>query len=124
MSHLPEYAFGLPSSSWVTWFDLAYHTGRATDIQGRPIGQEFRGCTFAGIPYDEDDPPCYESEASYLDRLDLLTANERRRLPADAFEPEVITGDECWDEDALEQHRRREARSRAAVHADDDPSAS
>ena len=47
-----------------------------------------------GVPYladvDPNDPPIFESEASYLDRHGLLTAAERRRLrPAD-FEPVAI----------------------------------
>jgi hypothetical protein len=37
------------------------------------------------------DPPRFESEATYLDRNGLLKADERRRLPADAFDPEPIT---------------------------------
>jgi hypothetical protein len=43
-----------------------------------------------GIATDPDDPPVYESEAAFLERLGLLTDEERRRLPADAFEPEVL----------------------------------
>jgi len=37
---------------------------------------------------DLNDPAAFESEAAYLERHGLLTAAERRRLPADAFEPE------------------------------------
>lgn len=36
---------------------------------------------------DQSDPPIYESEASYLQRLGLLLPGERRRLVADDFEP-------------------------------------
>jgi hypothetical protein len=37
---------------------------------------------------DVDDPPVFESQASYLLRLGLLDASERRRLTAADFAPE------------------------------------
>lgn len=37
------------------------------------------------------DPPRFESEATYLERLGLLGKDERRRLPADAFDSEPVT---------------------------------
>lgn len=40
---------------------------------------------------DPNDPPMFESEAAYLERLGLLTDAERRRLPADAFVPEPLS---------------------------------
>jgi hypothetical protein len=36
---------------------------------------------------DPADPPMFESEAAYLDRLGLLTDGERDCLPPDAFKP-------------------------------------
>lgn len=42
------------------------------------------------VPFDPEDPPRYESEASYLDRHRLLSAAERKALPADAFELETV----------------------------------
>jgi hypothetical protein len=44
----------------------------------------------------EDDPPVFESQASYLKRTGLLTASEQKSLPAIAFEPEVMA-DLCND---------------------------
>jgi hypothetical protein len=45
----------------------------------------------AGLtPFDPEDPPRFESEASYLDRHGLLSVAERKALPADAFEPEKV----------------------------------
>jgi hypothetical protein len=35
-------------------------------------------------------PPLYESEPAYLDRLGLLSADERKRLEPDDFTPESI----------------------------------
>jgi hypothetical protein len=47
--------------------------------------------------YDPADPPRYESQASFLRRLDLFPPGEEQRLPADAFDDEVI-GPEDDDE--------------------------
>jgi hypothetical protein len=49
------------------------------------------GEQFAGIPFDADDPPVYESQASYLDRHKLLTPAERRRLRAQDFKPVKVS---------------------------------
>jgi hypothetical protein len=43
-----------------------------------------------GTPLSADDPPRYESEASYLLRLDLLEPGELKRIPRIEFQPEVI----------------------------------
>lgn len=40
---------------------------------------------------DPSDPPRYESQAAYLDRLGLLSADERRRLDATAYEDERVS---------------------------------
>ena len=42
------------------------------------------------VAFDENDPPRYESQASFLRRHGLLTAAERRTLPPGSFEPEVV----------------------------------
>jgi hypothetical protein len=90
-----EYWFGLPSR-FVTRWDCAYYSGQARNVRGELIGQEFAGRSFAGQAIDPDDPPTYESEATYLERLGLLRAGERARLTPQDFEPEVIPaeGDE------------------------------
>jgi hypothetical protein len=97
LAHAPEYDHGLPTQ-WVTVWDVEYYTGRAVDVHGKAIGQEFRGRRFAGQAIDPDDPPRYESEAAYLDRHGLLSAEERAELSADAFEPEVIAAEDEDDE--------------------------
>jgi hypothetical protein len=48
-----------------------------------PVGAEL-------TPFDPADPPRFESQAAYLDRHKLLSAAERKALPPDALEPEVI----------------------------------
>jgi hypothetical protein len=47
--------------------------------------------------FDSNDPPRFESEASYLDRHGLLLPGERRRLKREDFEPEVLPP-EFWPE--------------------------
>ena len=42
------------------------------------------------VPLDPEDPPRYESQAAYLKRRKLFSPGEEKRLPADAFEPEVV----------------------------------
>jgi hypothetical protein len=50
------------------------------------------GARFAGgpPPVDPDDPPTFEAEAEYLQRLGLLLPGEAERLDAADFEPEPI----------------------------------
>lgn len=48
-----------------------------------------------GIPtcwheLDPDDPPTFESEAAYLERLGLFLPGERARLTKHDFEPEIV----------------------------------
>lgn len=42
-------------------------------------------------PIDPADPPTFESQAAYLDRLGLLVEGERERLTKRDFSPEIIT---------------------------------
>lgn len=41
------------------------------------------------IPFDPNDPPRFESQATYLARLNLLLPGERKGLAAEDFEPEA-----------------------------------
>jgi hypothetical protein len=49
-----------------------------------------RGVPQSWLDYDADDPPVYESEATYLERHGLLLLRERRRLRDEDFEPERV----------------------------------
>jgi hypothetical protein len=42
------------------------------------------------LPFDADNPPAFEAQAAYLDRLGLLVAGERRRIPRREFEPCIV----------------------------------
>ena len=43
------------------------------------------------VEVDEEDPPLFEAQASYLERLGLLLPGERRRLAKSDFEPELYS---------------------------------
>jgi hypothetical protein len=44
----------------------------------------------SGVAIDPDNPPIYESQASYLERHGLFLPGERRRLKPADFEPERV----------------------------------
>jgi hypothetical protein len=85
----PVFDSGIPAY-WVTAWQVAYYTGRTRDVHGEPIGVEYRGSRFRGQAIDPQDPPRYESQASYLKRHRLLGAEERACLTAAAFQPEPV----------------------------------
>jgi hypothetical protein len=93
LAYAPDFRFGIPAD-WAQPWAVAYYNGRARDIHGRPIGTEFHEGHFRGQAIDPDDPPRFESEAAYLDRLGLLGADEHLALTADVFEPERINEEE------------------------------
>jgi hypothetical protein len=86
LAHGPSFHYGLPAV-WITPADVALYTGTARDIHGKLIGIRPPGTKFAGVAIDPNDPPLFESEASYLDRLGLFLPGERKRLTSDDFEP-------------------------------------
>ncbi len=71
---VPHFDCAVPDQ-FVTAEDVKWH---------REEGEEF-----AGVPFDPKNPPAYESQATYLDRLNLLTPAERRLRKKD-FEPETV----------------------------------
>lgn len=99
LNYIPELAFGVPVQ-FVTAWDVSYYNGRSRDIHGQRIGTEYREGHFPFQAFEPADPPSYESEASYLDRHQLLSPGERRRLSAEAFEPErIVEADDDSDDD-------------------------
>ncbi len=70
--------FGVPKNvlNWINERDVSIYLR-----QGRIVGKAF----------DENDPPTFESEATFLRRLGLFLKGEEKRIPAAAFEPEAIT---------------------------------
>ena len=77
LAYVPSYTLGIPNS-WVTPWQVAYYNGRARDAHNQPIGEP--GREFNGVAIDEEDPPVYESQATYLKRLGLLVPGEERRV--------------------------------------------
>jgi hypothetical protein len=71
----PDFNCGIPDQ-FVTVEDVEWHRAEGED--------------FSGTPIDPNDPPAYESQATYLDRHDLLIPAERRRLRKKDFEPEIV----------------------------------
>jgi hypothetical protein len=90
----PHFSFGLPTA-WVSAFQESYYNGRARDIHGERIGTEYHDGHFAGLAPRPADLPRFESEPTYLERHGLLTPDERRLVPAEAFEPEAIAAPEA-----------------------------
>jgi hypothetical protein len=77
--------FGL-ETDWVTPSMASFYRRHARDFG-----------PFDKVPIDSNDPPRFESESAFLDRYNLLTADERQRLPEDAFEPVAILYDDDPD---------------------------
>ena len=93
LNYVPSYAFGIPDS-WVLQWDVDYYNGRSIDIHGKPIGENYKEGDFSGLAIDPEDAPQYESQAAYLQRLDLLRAGELERLSPADFEPETIAAED------------------------------
>jgi hypothetical protein len=89
LAYVPSFPCGIPDS-WVDQWSTDYYNGRAVDIHGDSIGQDHKEGDFSGVPIDPSDPPRFESQASYLRRHGLFMPGEEKRLPKDAFEPEII----------------------------------
>lgn len=86
---VPDLHLGLPVR-WVSAWQSDHYNGRARDVHGDIIPTKYHEGHFPGVPIDPRDPPRFESQASYLDRHDLLFPGEAERLTAEDFHPEVI----------------------------------
>ena len=68
---------------------MDFYNGRARDIHGKLIDSGYKEGDFLGVALDPDDPPRFESQASYLKRHGLLTKAEEKQLTDKDFEPYV-----------------------------------
>jgi hypothetical protein len=100
LAYKKHYAFGIPTL-WLDQWSVDYYNGRGKDVHGNPLSydshweRDYKEGHFPYEAYDPDDPPVFESEASYLKRLGLLVPGEEKRIPASAWESELVTeGDE------------------------------
>ena len=69
LAYVPRYRLGIP----VDWMD-------------RWAAEYYE----KGIAFDPSEPPRFEAQATYLQRLGLLLPGERRRLTPADFEPERL----------------------------------
>lgn len=76
-------------TDWTSAEQVELYTGCLRHVDGHLL-TEFAVPGFDKVAVDPRDPPRHESQAAYLSRLGLLTAKERRRIPAAAFEPDVL----------------------------------
>jgi hypothetical protein len=85
---------GIPDR-WLSPVDVALYSGRAVDVHGKAF-RELKG-RFPHKAIDPNDPPQFESEATYLERHGLLTEAEVDTLKRkDLRDPEfaVLVSDE------------------------------
>jgi len=99
LAYVESYTLGIPSH-FVSKFDEEYYNGRALDIHGNKITDEYEDGDFKGRGVDPNDPPVYESQAAYLKRHGLLTPEEAKKLKPADFEPEIV---EVVEEDHSEE---------------------
>lgn len=92
LAYVPLFDYGLPVI-WITPWQVRYYSGTAVDVHGNPIGSRNPNKNFKGVAIDPDDPPIFESQATYLKRHRLFLAGEERRLKKSDFEPEAIQPD-------------------------------
>lgn len=94
-----ECFLGIPSA-WVSVFDEAYYNGKAKNIHGKIISSPFKEGDFKRTVVDPKDPPTFESQAKYLDRLDFLTPAEKIYLKnhPELMESEKIEFEEDEDD--------------------------
>lgn len=87
---------GIPTK-WVSNRDIEVYNGRFRDIHGNIIPSSFKEGDLKGIVIDPANPPIYESEASYLARLGLLSAAEKAYLREhpELLEPEKVNLEEA-----------------------------
>lgn len=85
----PDFEKGIPMW-WVQPWDADYYNGRAIDVRGNKIGNQYHEGDFAGLPIDNKNPPRFESQASFLKRHDLLLPEESVQLTAKDFLPETV----------------------------------
>jgi hypothetical protein len=90
LSYKPTYSFGLPWI-WIEQWQVMYYSGLAVDINGAQIGYLYPR-EFKGVAIDPNDPPRFESQASYLKRHGLFLAGEERRLRKADWDAEAVQG--------------------------------
>lgn len=93
--------------AYVATFHCGIPTGWASQAlltKGWPIGNNAGQIVWAPLsgvdadPFDPNDPPLFEAQATYLQRKGLLSEAERRRLSPADYEPEAAVLEDCFAE--------------------------
>lgn len=77
LAYVPAFEFGVPKS-WVGSRIVDLYNGRNKNTHGNAMCSKYIEGYFKALPVNPDDPPIYETEASYLKRQGLLTEEERQ----------------------------------------------
>lgn len=85
----PCFEFGIPMR-WVDAWQIDYYNGRALDVHGSPIGENYSEGDLIAEYFGANDPPRYESQATYLKRHGLLMPGEASRIKKAQFLPESL----------------------------------
>ena len=85
----PSFSCGIPNI-WVSEFDVEYYGGTLRHVVTGQLVNPNPARKFKGVAIDPNNPPTYESEASYLDRHGLFLPGEKKRLKKADFEPETL----------------------------------
>jgi hypothetical protein len=83
----PSFSDGLPNA-FIDQSDVDYYNREGLFAHVAPNPNSTG--PFKGVAIDSEDPPKYESEASYLDRHGLFLPGEKKQLKKADFEPETL----------------------------------
>lgn len=89
LAQVASSAFGLPTF-FLSADDVEVYSGRKLGWNGKPIVSRPDGYQFPGVAVDPNNPPRFESSASYLRRHKLFLPDEAAKLSTEDFEPEAI----------------------------------
>jgi hypothetical protein len=84
-----SYNRGIPEY-WLPQGLADYYTEKMGDIPGKPVRSGRIDGNFNGVAIAPDNPPLYESEATYLKRHGLLAETEEKHLKPTDFVPERV----------------------------------
>ena len=84
----PTFHFGIPNW-WLNEFEVRYYSGKIRGVDGRPLSK-VANPRFRGVAPDPEHLPTFESQASYLDRHNLMALAESKRLKPEDYNPETI----------------------------------
>lgn len=87
--YFQRYRYGVPQS-WVSPHDVEFYCGPPPANYGFRCRPKSVG-RFCGVAISSNDPPLFESQASYLKRHGLFIPGEGKRLTKQDYEPEEFS---------------------------------